>query len=114
MLRARCWSVVGFLFLLAWVASGCSPLLILPEQTTINVRDPAQLPHAKVPEVPPPATVSDPQPKLPVRYLTLDEAIRIALANSKVVRLLAGTSAVSSGVTIYDPAISNTFIDQKQ
>ncbi len=43
--------------------------------------------------------------------MSLDEAIRLALQNTKVVRLLAGTAAVSSGGTIYDPAISNTAID---
>ena len=43
--------------------------------------------------------------------LSLDEAIRIALANAKVVRVLAGTTATSSAQTIYDPAISNTGID---
>ncbi|MFZ5830059.1 MAG: TolC family protein, partial [Planctomycetota bacterium] len=44
--------------------------------------------------------------------LSLDEAIRIALLNARVVRVAAGTQAVSSGSTIYDPAISNTRIDQ--
>src|SRR5205823_11144205 len=39
------------------------------------------------------------------------EAIHIALANAQVIRVLAGVSAVSSGQTIYDPAISNTRID---
>jgi outer membrane protein TolC len=44
--------------------------------------------------------------------IPLDEAIRIALANSKVVRVLAGVTAVPSGLTIYDPAISNNAIDE--
>src|SRR5207248_3066073 len=44
--------------------------------------------------------------------LSLDEAIRISLSNSAVVRVLAGISAVSSGRTVYDPAISNTAIDE--
>jgi outer membrane protein TolC len=86
----------------------------MPEQRTINVRDPAQLPKAPIPEISPPPTVSDPQPDLPERNLSLDEAIRIGLANSQVVRVLAGATAVSSGQTIYDPAITNTIIDQQQ
>jgi outer membrane protein TolC len=52
-------------------------------------------------------------PPLPVepQDLSLDQAIRIALANSQVVRLLTGLTAAASGRTIYDPAIANTAID---
>lgn len=64
--------------------------------------------------MPPPATVSAPQPEAEEVYLSLDEAIRIALDNSEVVRVLAGVTAVSSGRTIYDPTISNTVIDQEK
>ena len=46
--------------------------------------------------------------------LSLDEAIRIALEHSEVVRVLAGNLAVSSGRTIYDPAIANTQIDAQR
>ena len=42
--------------------------------------------------------------------LSLDDAIRIALANSEVIRVLGG----SSGRTQYDPAIINTEIDQNR
>jgi type I restriction enzyme M protein len=49
-------------------------------------------------------TVDDPDDATATRHLTLDAAIRIALANSQVVRVLAGVGAVSSGQTIYDPA----------
>jgi outer membrane protein TolC len=86
----------------------------MPEQRTIDVRDPSQLPRAHVPDIPPPRTVSEPQPGAAEQHLSLDEAIQIALTNSQVVRVLAGTTAVSSGQTIYDPAISNTVIDQEQ
>jgi outer membrane protein TolC len=48
------------------------------------------------------------------RFVSLDDTIRVALMNSEVVRLLGGVSAASSGRTVYDPAISNTFIDQAQ
>ena len=43
-----------------------------------------------------------------------DEAIRIALVNARVIRVLTGFSAASSGKTIYDAAITNTTIDQEQ
>jgi len=46
------------------------------------------------------------------RLLPLDEAIRLALQYSEVIRVLTGTGAVSSGRTIYDPAIATTTIDQ--
>ena len=88
--------------------------IILPEQRTIDYRDPAQLPPAPIPDNVPPRTVSDPRPGTPEWQLSLDEAIRIALENAKVVRVLAGTTAVASGQTIYDAAITNTTIDQAQ
>ena len=90
------------------------PPLIMPEQRTIQVRDPSQLPHARIPDSPPPATVSDPQPELQPRFLSLDEAIRTSLMNANVVRILAGVTATTSGRTIYDAAITNTTIDQQR
>ncbi len=90
------------------------PYFLPPGQATIQVRDPCELPHLPIPDVPPPATVSNLETGLPERYLSLDEAIRIALANSEVVRVLAGVTAVSSGRTIYDPAIVNNQVDDKQ
>ncbi len=87
---------------------------ILPEQTSLEVRDPSELPHFPLASIPRPATVSDPQTDLPPRNLSLNEAIALGLANSEVVRVLAGASAVSSGRTVYDAAISNTQIDQQR
>ena len=46
--------------------------------------------------------------------LSLDASIRTALINSEVVRVLAGVTAISSGQTIYDAAITNTTIDQER
>ena len=83
-----------------------------PEQRTIQVRDPSQLPRYELPELPPPPTVTNRTQDLEPRYLTLDDAIRTALANARVVRILAGTTAVASGGTIYDAALTNTSIDQ--
>ncbi len=88
--------------------------IILPEQQTIDYRDPSQFPPARIPDNTPPRTVSDPRPGTEEWQLSLDEAIRIALENAKVIRVLAGTTAVSSGQTIYDAAITNTTIDQAQ
>ena len=87
--------------------------IILPEQRRLEFRAPEQLPRARLPNIPPPQTVSNP-PAQSVWKLSLDEAIRIALANAEVVRILAGSTAVASGQTIYGPAISNTQIDQSR
>lgn len=61
---------------------------------------------------PAPVTVASPQAPQHERLLTLDEAIRLALQYSEVIRVLTGTSATSSGRTIYDTAIATTAIDQ--
>ncbi len=84
---------------------------IFPEERTVNVRDPSELAHAPIPKTPPPPTVSSIE-TLPERPISLDEAIRTALANAEVVRVLAGVTAVSSGQTIYDTAIVNNGIDE--
>lgn len=76
------------------------------------IRGPSQMASAQLPDLPPPATVSAPQLSDPVQHMTLDDAIRIALRNSEVVRVLTGDGATSSGQTIYEPAIANTRIDQ--
>jgi len=85
---------------------------ILPEQRRMEIRDPTGMPKARLPRVPSPPTVADPQGDAPPENLSLDDAIRTALAYSEVVRVLAGAAAASSGRTIYDPAITNTGIDQ--
>jgi outer membrane protein TolC len=102
--------------LLTLLACGCSSSkelysLVVPEQDHFAVRQPEQIAHPPQVSFPPPVTVSNPAPAVVPKELSLDEAIRIALANAKVIRILAGTTAVSSTQTIYDPAISNTAID---
>lgn len=84
------------------------------EQQTLDVQDPTTLPPAAIPAILPPATVSDETPIKEELPLTLNDALRISLENAKVVRALAGISATSTGSTIYDPAITNTAIDQQQ
>lgn len=84
---------------------------ILPEQRALQIRSPSQLAPVRIPSIPAPPTVDDPQKQLPGYLLSLDDAIRIALQNANVVRVLAGTTATASGRTIYDPAVANTQID---
>jgi outer membrane protein TolC len=88
--------------------------LILPEQRHFEIRDPGELPRARIPDMPPPATVVDAAARQATWRLSLDEAIRMALENVDVVRVVAGTTAVASGETIYGPAITNTTIDQSR
>lgn len=109
------------LLLVFLAASGCALSadeichnIILPEQQTIVTRDPEQFPPARIPPNVPPRTVSQPMPGTLDWEMSLDDAIRIALENAKVIRVLAGTAAVTSGQTIYDAAITNTTIDQTQ
>src|SRR5687767_3128743 len=61
--------------------------IIYPEQRTIEYRDPGQFPFIPLPPSSPPATVSRP-PDGDVRYLSLDDAIRICLENDRVIRIL--------------------------
>ncbi len=84
-----------------------------PEQRSINVRDPSQLERSRIPDSMPPSTVSSPQPELQPIHVSLDETIRMSISNVDVVRVLAGTTATNSGRTIYDPAVTNTVIDQE-
>jgi outer membrane protein TolC len=108
-------------FLLA-VLGGCGVTprevvrnIVLPEQRTIEYRDTEQLPAVPIPATAAPKTVSNPRTELTDWYLSLDDAIRIALEQTRVVRVLAGaTAATASGQTIYDAAITNTTIDQAQ
>jgi outer membrane protein TolC len=103
------------------VACGCAVgpgelahYVVLPEQRTIKVRDVSEFKPAPLPANVPPRTVADPRPETPEWRLSLDEAIRVALENAQVVRILTGTTATSSGQTIYDAAVTNTTIDQEQ
>jgi outer membrane protein TolC len=88
---------------------------ILPrDEKSIDVPPDTSFPPASFPSGPIPPTVSMSEAdrdKSPVP-LGLDEAIRVTLANSQVVRILTGVTAVASGATIYDPAIVLPTIDQ--
>jgi outer membrane protein TolC len=88
--------------------------LVVPEQRTIDVRDPSQLPPTPMPMIPTPPTVAQWEAQREPIMLSLNDAIRIALANSEVVRILTGVTATASGSTIYDTAIVNAGIDQQR
>jgi outer membrane protein TolC len=112
--RIYAWLAVTAAVLYASASAQEARRLILPEQRRIQVRHPSQFRHVPLPDVPPPETVAAGDPRATIWPLTLDEAIRTSLANSEVIRVLAGTAAVASGATIYDPAITNTLIDQNR
>ncbi len=80
----------------------------------MEIRDPSRMCRARIPEIPAPQTIDQPRAADAVWNLSLDEAIRIALANAEVIRVVAGNTVASSGETIYGPAIQNTAIDQSR
>ncbi|MEK6262673.1 MAG: TolC family protein [Planctomycetota bacterium] len=110
-------ALIALLICLAAVAKSAEAQRLVPtffpEQRSINVRDPSQLARSRIPDSLPPSTVSSPQPELHPIHVSLDEAIRMSIGNVDVVRVLAGTTATNSGRTIYDPAVTNTSIDQE-
>ncbi len=111
----RQWSVSAAIVLSA--LSGCQTArdiadITHPEQTRISYRCPESLPSTPLPTYSPPRTVTNPDNGQEDMYLSLDEAIRISLANAEVIRVLGGFTATSTGRTIYDPGIANTTIDQ--
>ena len=61
---------------------------------------------------PAPVTVASEGVELSERLMTLDEALRLSLQHSEVIRVLTGVTASPSGSTIYDTAIATTTIDQ--
>ena len=84
---------------------------ILPEQRRMQIRSPDQLPSVTAPLTTQPKTVKNYEVDRESYYLTLDQAIELALRNAEVIRVLQGTTAGSTGQTVYDPAIQNTAID---
>ena len=102
------------LVLCTWEMGGSDAVgqCIFPEQRRMQIRPPSRLPKVQLPAMPPPPTVSPTQQQIVPRHVSLDDAIRAAIGDSEVVRVLAGNIAVASGRTIYDPAIANTAIDR--
>ena len=118
-LRSRSRRVIGVFFaptLIALISVAISPAvhaqLSVDEQHSMQFPDSASVSRFRRPPTPAPVTVASPDVEEFEQLLTLDEAIRLALQNSEVVRVLTGVSASSSGQTIYDTAIATTAIDQ--
>jgi outer membrane protein TolC len=110
---------IRFLFLFLWLitqeaAFGQEKIIRIlpPDEKTINIPPDSSFAPTPFPPAIKPPTVSDTDWDKPTVPLGLDEAIRVTLANSQVVRILTGTTAVASGATIYDPAIVLPTIDQ--
>lgn len=82
------------------------------EQHHIRWDDERSLVRFRRPAGPVPITVESTDSEQTQQLLTLNDAIRLALEHSEVVRVLTGVSAASSGSTIYDTAIATTAIDQ--
>lgn len=87
---------------------------ILPERRSVHLREPSQLPRYQMPTATAPSTVSRPIQDLQEQPLALDSAIRNSLRNLDVVRVLSGVTATNSGRSIYDVAIANAEVDQRQ
>lgn len=104
--------VVAIAFAMASTLHAQRDRLLIPnEQGCLQVRDTGDYCPAPLPRSLTPPTVSTKE-GVPEWPLSLDEAIRIALKNADVVRVLSGVGAASSGQTIYSPGIVNTGIDQ--
>ena len=93
-------------------AEQASAQLHVDEEHRITWHAAADVVRYRRPAGPAPVTVASDDAHLSERLLPLDEAIRIALDNAEVIRVLAGVSASSSGRTIYDTAMASTPIDQ--
>lgn len=101
---------------LAWAISAASSqaqlVEICAEQRQIEVRDPTALCPTPIPSSDIPFTVALEEDRRS-ELLSLDEAIKIAIQNADVVRVIGGNFATSTGRTIYDVAISNVSIDEQ-
>lgn len=86
--------------------------IILPAEPDVSFRDPSSFVPAPLPEMKRPRTVRDARNTEETWMLTLDESLRVALENGEAIRVLAGTTAVASGSTIYDASIINNSIEQ--
>ena len=85
-----------------------------PEETQLSVRPPWELPHAQLPATQSPLSDGSGGASDETVSLSLDQAIRIALENSEVIRVLVGGTATSTGATAFDPAIASTQVDRER
>ena len=107
----RCRLYLG-VAILACLPNLANAQLKVDEQHRISWHSEERIPQYRRPPGAAPVTVASDDADLSVRLLPLDEAIRIALQNAEVIRVLTGVSATSSGRTIYDTAVATTPIDE--
>ena len=100
------------LAVLGVVSGPVAAQLHVDEQQRILWHDETEIARSGRPAGGAPVTVASPESVANEQLLPLDDAIRMALRHSEVIRVLTGVSASSSGLTIYDTAIATTAIDQ--
>ncbi len=118
--RLRLPMLIGALLLIGWGSvPPCSLLAqdrlppVFPEERQLAVRPASHLtPVGLQPQSYAPQTVAPTDLQRRELNLSLDDAIRIALDNSEVVRVLVNGTPTITGGTIYDPAIQATDIDK--
>lgn len=107
--------------LLSLIAEGCGAVYRPPKQADYFRAAPLQVESIGSPDRPekgvplpvfPPATEPNPQvaPANTPMPLTLDDAIRISLSNSGIVRVAAGGTVTASPASPYDPQIADALI----
>jgi outer membrane protein TolC len=89
----------------------CHAQLFKPDESQIRWPESTTASRVRRPAGPEPVTVATKDATATERFLPLDEALKLALENSEVIRVLTGVSASSSGRTIYETAIAITPID---
>lgn len=89
----------------------CHAQLFKPDESQIRWPESTSASRVRRPAGPEPVTVATKDATATERFLPLDEALKLALENSEVIRVLTGVSASSSGRTIYETAIAITPID---
>jgi outer membrane protein TolC len=104
-------TIIGISILLTSLPFATAQLHV-DEQHRILWHNESDISTARRPPGGVPVTVASPEVEGNERFLPLDEAIRLALQQSEVIRVLTGVSATASGSTIYDTAIATTAIDQ--
>ena len=85
--------------------------VIPADEDHIRWSEPRKLSGIRRPAGPEPVTVATQEMAATERYLSLDECLKTALANTEVIRVLTGVGATASGRTIYDTAIAVAPID---
>lgn len=106
-------SVCGLALLFFAVSApvACAQLKV-DEQKQIRWHRPTDIRQLYTSPGPAPVTVAVEDPDTPDQFLSLDQAIQVALRHSEVIRVLTGVSATATGSTIYDTAIATNPIDE--